>query len=71
VYPPTHFEYRVTAKVQEAKEKQNQRIEEKSCYVVGTNIHADALSSQQVIQAYKNQNKSIERGVRFLAGRRR
>lgn len=38
----------------------------KSCYVIGTNTSREELSVEQVIEAYKNQHKSVERGFRFL-----
>ena len=44
-----------------------QRLDEKSCYVIGTNIDESALSPEEIISAYKQQNKSIENmGFRFL-----
>lgn len=63
---PSHFDYVVTAHLEADAEKQKQRIEEKSCYVIGTNIIEEELSAQEAIQAYKNQNAAIERGFRFL-----
>ncbi len=42
-------------------------LNEKSCYVIGTNTDDNLLTPIEVIQAYKNQNKSIENmGFRFL-----
>ena len=42
------------------------RIAQKSCYVVGTTIKEEELSSKEVVLAYKGQNTSVERGFRFL-----
>lgn len=63
---PTHYSYSATAKLAEDNAKQKQFTDEKSCYVIGTNIAPEQLSAEQVIQAYKRQNASIERGFRFL-----
>jgi transposase len=42
-------------------------IDEKSCYVLGTNVPTQELSHEQVIEAYKNQNRTIENiGFRFM-----
>ena len=43
------------------------RLDEKSCYVLGTNIDKSALTPEEIITAYKQQNTSIENmGFRFL-----
>ena len=43
------------------------RLDEKSCYVLGTNIDTSALTSEEIIHAYKQQNTSIENmGFRFF-----
>ncbi|WP_423202763.1 IS1634 family transposase [Legionella yabuuchiae] len=43
------------------------RLDEKSCYVLGTNIDESALEPVEIINAYKQQNASIENmGFRFL-----
>ena len=43
-----------------------ERLHAKSCYVIGTNASSKELLPEAVIEAYKNQNASIERGFRFL-----
>lgn len=49
------------------QEEMDNYLDEKSCYVLGTNISEEELSHAEVILAYKNQNTSIEnRGFRFL-----
>ena len=44
----------------------NERLEQHSCYVIATNAQDCDLQSGEVIDAYKNQNASVERGFRFL-----
>lgn len=42
-------------------------LEQRSCYVVGTNAASDQLTDKEAIEAYKRQNASIENmGFRFL-----
>ncbi len=41
-------------------------IDQGSCYVLATTIPREELSDQEVIQAYKRQNDSVEKGFRFL-----
>ena len=47
-------------------EKRRADIAQRSCYVIGTNASGEDLAALAVIEAYKNQNASIERGFRFL-----
>lgn len=64
---PAGIKYFVTATVVPDKEKIKTRWDEKSCYVIGTNISEQALNAMEVIAAYKRQNSSIENmGFRFL-----
>lgn len=58
--------YQVTATIASLFLKRKERLIEHSCYVIGTNSFESELSSEQVIDAYKNQNASVERGFRFL-----
>ena len=41
-------------------------IEQSSCFVIGTTVSQDELNHVETVQAYKNQNTSIEQGFRFL-----
>jgi transposase len=41
------------------------RIQEKKCYVIGTNTSSKKLSDREIVQAYKKQS-SVEQGFRFL-----
>lgn len=43
-----------------------ERVKQGSCYVIGTTVPKEELSDQQVVEAYKGQNSSVERGFRFL-----
>lgn len=58
--------YRVEAVIACLIEARQKRLMAQSAYVIGTNTKAEELSAQAVIEAYKNQNASIERGFRFL-----
>ncbi len=42
------------------------RARQGSCYVIATTVPEEELSDQQVVEAYKGQNSSVERGFRFL-----
>ena len=63
---PTRQVYQVFGKVVGLPEKRGSDVAQKSCYVIGTNVPSDELDAADVIEAYKNQNASIERGFRFL-----
>jgi transposase len=64
---PEHTHYFVSAAVIEDEALIQARLDEKSCYVIGTNIDAQELAAVEVINAYKRQNASIENmGFRFL-----
>jgi len=43
-----------------------ERVKQGSCYIIGTTVPKEELSDQQVVEAYKGQNSSVERGFRFL-----
>jgi transposase len=58
--------YIPTAYYQVDEAKRQARLDEKACYVIGTNVDATELNDIEVIQAYKQQNESLERGFRFL-----
>jgi transposase len=62
---PATIQYIVNATVDEDFIKA--RLNEKSCYIIGTNVDNKELSAIEVISAYKRQNSSIENmGFRFL-----
>jgi transposase len=64
---PAQVEYFAHAGVIEDVDAIAARLDEKSCYVLGTNIDKSALTPEEVINAYKQQNTSIENmGFRFL-----
>lgn len=58
--------YRIKASISCLMLARQTSIFTQSTYVIGTNTTAEELSAQEVIEAYKNQNASIERGFRFL-----
>lgn len=58
--------YQVLAKTEEKSEAKRKMIEQKSCYVLGTTINSQELRDEAVIEAYKNQNNTVEKGFRFL-----
>ncbi len=64
---PAQVEYFAHASVIEDADAITARLDEKSCYVLGTNIDTSALTSEEIIHAYKQQNTSIENmGFRFI-----
>lgn len=64
---PAQVEYFTHAGVIEDTDAIAARLDEKSCYVLGTNIDKCALTPEEIINAYKQQNTSIENmGFRFL-----
>lgn len=59
--------YAAQTTLQLEADKKQEYIEEKSCYVIGSNADKDKLNAEDIITKYKNQNKSIENmGFRFL-----
>jgi transposase len=58
--------YQIEASIASLFLIRKKRLIQHSCYVIGTNTLPDELFAGQVIEAYKNQNTSIERGFRFL-----
>jgi len=64
---PSQIEYFVHADIVEDANAVAARLDEKSCYVLGTNISESVLDPVEIINAYKQQNTSIENmGFRFL-----
>lgn len=63
---PLGHVYQVFGVIESAPEKRDAEIAQRSCYIIGTNVPAEELDACEVIEAYKNQNASIERGFRFL-----
>jgi transposase len=64
-HPSTQV-YQILAKIVCLPEKRMADISQRSCYVIGTNVASEELGALEIIEAYKNQNASIERGFRFL-----
>ncbi len=66
--PDTKFSmvYQVNGILTENQAAIVEREQQGSCYVIGTTVPTEELSDQQVVEAYKGQNSSVERGFRFL-----
>lgn len=63
---PTKTIYQVEAVMVSLFLERQERLMQHSCYVIGTNTVENELSAEVVVDAYKNQNASVERGFRFL-----
>ena len=64
---PSGSKYFVAVEIEKKEEVIKATLEQRSCYVVGTNAEVEKLNDREVIAAYKRQNASIEnRGFRFL-----
>ncbi|MFK7899216.1 MAG: IS1634 family transposase, partial [Cyclobacteriaceae bacterium] len=63
---PFQILYQVIFEIMQNKDCIAENINQGSCWVIGTNIPENELADIEVIQAYKNQNSSVERGFRFL-----
>jgi transposase len=59
-------EYQVIGTLVENQDAIEERVKQGSCYIIGTTVPEKELSDQQVVEAYKGQNSSVERGFRFL-----
>lgn len=57
--------WQVQANITEHESAINERLEQKSCFVLATNADSNALSDEELLQRYKAQS-SVERGFRFL-----
>ena len=66
--PDTKFStvYQVNGTLVENQAAVEERVKQGSCYVIGTTVSKEELGDQQVVEAYKGQNSSVERGFRFL-----
>jgi transposase len=58
--------YQVLAKIEEKSESRKKMIDQRSCYVLGTTINSQELKDEAIIEAYKTQNNTVEKGFRFL-----
>jgi len=64
---PCEVNYKIKASYAFITEDAEHQIKLRSCYVLGTNAKKSSLSDEEVILAYKGQNKSVENiGFRFL-----
>ena len=60
------FVYYVEGNLSKNEHSISELMDQKSCYVIATSISGEDLSASAVIDAYKGQNRSVERGFRFL-----
>ena len=63
---PTKTVYQTEGTIVSLFLERQKRLMQHSCYTIGTNSKEFELSAEDVIEAYKNQNASVERGFRFL-----
>ena len=63
---PTKKAYQIKASIISLFLKRKERLTQHACYIIGTNAAENELDANAVIEAYKNQNASVERGFRFL-----
>ena len=59
------IEWQITSKIEDNSEMISYAIEQKSCFVLATNIKEEDLTSESVLVHYKRQS-SVEKGFRFL-----
>jgi len=59
------FEWQVNAEFELKQETVDLAVEQKSCFVLGTNGKKSSLSNEEILARYKSQS-CVERGFRFL-----
>ena len=62
---PVEMSWQITGTFSEQKIAVDQAVEQKSCFVLATNVTESELDNETVLQRYKSQS-SVERGFRFL-----
>ena len=62
---PQRLEWQITAQSILNQEKYNSVLDQRSCFVIGTNIPAEHKTMQEVLEGYKGQDKA-EKGFQFL-----
>jgi transposase len=62
---PISCTYQIIATYEQNEAKIKKAKEKAAHYIIGTNIDSKELSDQEIVDAYKNQDK-VERGFRFL-----
>lgn len=62
---PVAIDYQIVLAAQLDSDKVDRLQKVAACYIIGTNIHEEHLSVQEVLDAYKEQNHA-EQGFRFL-----
>jgi transposase len=62
---PVETLWQITATFCEHKQAIEQALEQKSCFVLATNVNENELDDETILQRYKAQS-TVERGFRFL-----
>ncbi|TMO02819.1 hypothetical protein CWB66_12745 [Pseudoalteromonas sp. S558] len=63
--PVKNIEWQITAEIEENETAIKQIVEQKSCFVLATNIDKKSLSPEDLLKHYKAQSE-VEKGFRFL-----
>ncbi|MBB1387796.1 IS1634 family transposase, partial [Pseudoalteromonas sp. SG45-5] len=63
--PVKNIEWQITAEIEENETAIKQIVEQKSCFVLATNIDKKSLSPVGLLKHYKAQSE-VEKGFRFL-----
>jgi len=63
--PVKRIEWQITAELRENEAVIKEAVEQKSCFVLATNIDEEALSAEALLKHYKAQSE-VEKGFRFL-----
>ena len=63
--PVKCIQWQITAELLENEEAIKQVVEQKSCFVLATNIDKEDLSPEDLLRHYKAQSE-VEKGFRFL-----
>jgi len=62
---PTETTWQITATFNEQQAAIDKAIEQKSCFVLATNVDEKEMDNETILQRYKSQS-TVERGFRFL-----
>ena len=65
VNTPTETTWQITATFNEQQAAIDKAIEQKSCFVLATNVDEKEMDNETILQRYKSQS-TVERGFRFL-----
>jgi transposase len=62
---PEYYEYKISTEVSRDQIKIEEQSQQRSCFVIGTNVSENKLKDSDILQEYKKQGQ-VERGFRFL-----